>query len=114
MTQHLYERETRGTGPAVGVVDAGWLSRFVKNLAVQDWMIGIYFTLVCIALANGSGPHRPECIQSVVIDFSLFGVGILLTRGGVLRIGSFANDMLYRLTVFLAVFLSYFQLRDIL
>ena len=118
MTQQLYERDTsqRGShaGHAMRAVDTGWLARFVKNLGVQDWMIGLYFVLVCLAVTYGSGPNRSECIQSVLIDLSLFATGIILTRGGILRIGSFANDMLYRLTVFLAVFLSYFQLRDIL
>ena len=125
MTQQLYPRETptqstaaaRSGGDALGSgvrEDPHWLARFVKNLGVQDWMIAIYFWLVLFALSIGSGPDRAACTQRVVVDFSLFFTGILLTRGGILRQGSFANNMLYRLTVFLAVFLSYFQLRDIL
>ena len=43
----------------------------------------------------------------------LFG-GLALTRGEILRAGSFANSFIYRMTVWLAVFLSYFQLRHIL
>jgi hypothetical protein len=43
----------------------------------------------------------------------LFG-GLALTRGEILRAGSYLNGMAYRLTVWLAVFLSYFQLRHIL
>jgi len=67
-----------------------------------------------LALVFGSGPDRQSCIGLVSIDFLLFALGMTLTRGGILKQGSFANAMLYRMTVFLAVFLSYFQLRHIL
>jgi len=91
-----------------------WLTLFIKNLAAQDWFIALYFTVLMLALSFGSGPGRPECIRKVLIDFSCFFVGLIFTRGGILRHGTFANSMVYRLAVFLSVFLSYFQLRDIL
>ena len=91
-----------------------WLARFVRNLAPQDWYIGLYFCVMLLALAFGSGPDRPACIERVWIDFALFGAGLSLTRGGILKQGSFVSGLLYRMTVFLAVFLSYFQLRHIL
>src|SRR5437016_5451383 len=123
MTQHTYPRETSraaapiqlaGSAPKARVIGGGAAARFVKNLGVQDWMIAIYYGLVVFALCIGSGPNRAACIQRVVVHFSLFFSAIVITRGGLLRHGSFANNMLYRLTVFLAVFLSYFQMRDIL
>ena len=118
------EQEGRGTLASsagdlrarAGVVSATrtWLSRFAQNLGPQDWYIGAYFAIVLLALAFGTGPDRPACIQLVGIDIALFAAGLALTRGGVLRHGSFANSFLYRMTVFLGVFLSYFQLRHIL
>lgn len=92
----------------------GWATRFVKNLSAQDWWIGLYFGLLLFALAIGTGPGRAEAAQKVAIDLSVFVVAVALTRGGVLKHGSFANGLVYRLSVFLAVFLSYFQLRTIL
>jgi hypothetical protein len=91
-----------------------WLARFVRNLAPQDWYITLYFCVMQLALLFGSGPNREACIERVWVDFILFALGLSLTRGGILKHGSFANAFLYRMTVFLAVFLSYFQLRHIL
>jgi hypothetical protein len=109
MTQPLLQRSMTSFAAA-----DGWTARLVKNLSAQDWMIAIYFGLIFVALAVGNGPGRTACVQRVAIDLAAFTTGIVLTRGGVLRFGSFANGLVYRLTVFLTVFLSYFQLRHIL
>jgi hypothetical protein len=93
---------------------ATWLGRFLRNLAPQDLYIGGYFVLIMFALALGTGPDRPHCMRLVLVDVACFTAGLALTRGSILRPCSFANTMLYRLTVWLAVFLSYFQLREIL
>src|SRR5438105_804979 len=120
MTQPLLQRESASSrlvavpGAKHGVSADTWLARFVRNLAPQDWYITLYFCVMQLALVFGSGPDRQSCIALVWVDFTLFGLGLALTRGGILRQGSFANALLYRLTVFLAVFLSYFQLRHIL
>ncbi len=117
MTQQLVEPDThevRRTDAPESTGLAAWLSRFVRGLAPQDWMITVYFGLVMLALAVGSGPGRPECMRKVVIDVTLFMIGLALTRGGIIRHGTLANSLAYRFTVFLSVFLSYFQLRDIL
>lgn len=95
-------------------VAPGFVARFVKNLAVQDGVIAFYWTVMMFAVAFGSGPGRDSCLRTVAMDFALFLAGLLLTRGGVLKSGTFANEMLYRVTIFCAVFLSYFQLRVIL
>ena len=115
MTQHLLHDDQLGsTARDAAAAHRAWVRRFVDNLAAQDWLITIYFGVLLLALSLGSGPGRPACIHKVVIDFSLFAGGLALTRGEVLRRGSFANSLVYRFTVFLSVFLSYFQLRDIL
>src|SRR5262245_13915716 len=109
MTQQLLQRESAFSAEA-----DGWAARLVKNLSAQDWFIAIYFGLLFIAVATGTGPGRVMCVERIAVDFTCFATGIVLTRGGILRYGSFANGMVYRLTVFLCVFLSYFQLRHIL
>ncbi len=67
-----------------------------------------------VVLLAAKGPERADSIRTVLIDIVFYAIGITLTRGGVLRPGSFANSFVYRMTVFLPVFLSYFQLRSIL
>jgi len=93
---------------------AGFLARLLRNLAVQDLLITAYLALLMLAVTQAQGPGRSSSITTVAIDVVCFTIGMLLTRGGILRQGSFANAILYRMTVFLPVFLSYFQLRWIL
>jgi hypothetical protein len=123
MTQQILQRESASRTLAIvpaerakgdpRVRDA-WLARFVRNLAPQDWYITAYFALMMVAVVFGSGPGREHCIALILIDVACLAAGLLLTRGAILKPGSFGNAMVYRLTVWLTVFLSYFQLRHIL
>lgn len=90
-----------------------WL-RLLRNLAAQDLLIVGYLLVLTFAVLTGKGPGRHISLQLVTADLVGFGIGIVLTRGGILRHGSFANALVYRLTIFLPVFLSYFELRWIL
>lgn len=94
--------------------DESFVVRLVKNLATQDLLIAGYLALLMAAVLTAKGPDRQVSIETVIVDIVFFTVGVLLTRGGILRHGSFASSMVYRFTVFLPVFLSYFQLRWIL
>jgi hypothetical protein len=114
MTQQQLLERPPSTARSDAAALHSWSAQFVRGLSAQDWFIAIYFGLLVFALAIGTGPGRAQCIEKVVIDFGCFAAGILITRGGVLRHGGFANGLVYRFTVFLAVFLSYFLLRDIL
>jgi hypothetical protein len=91
-----------------------FFARLAKNLAVQDLLVGGYLVLLMAAVLTATGPDRRLSIETVLVDIAFFAVGVSLTRGGVLRHGSFASSLVYRFTVFLPVFLSYFQLRWIL
>lgn len=117
MTQQFVEPDTRelsrSSAPDAAGVGA-FVGRLIRGMASQDWLITLYFTLMMSALAFGSGPGRPACMRNLAIDASFFFAGIVVTRGGLIRHGSLANALVYRFTVFLPVFLSYFQLRDIL
>ncbi len=93
---------------------AAWVARFVRNLAPQDWYILAYFSVMTLAVVFGSGPGREHSLSLIFADASCLLAGLALTRGEVLKPGTFPNAMLYRLTVWLTVFLSYFQLRHIL
>jgi hypothetical protein len=91
---------------------AMWLQRFARNLGPQDWYIGAYFVGLTLAVLFGKGPGHDHSLALIATDSTFLVLGLALTRGQVLR--GFANAMLYRLTVWLTVFLSYFQLRHIL
>lgn len=99
-------------------LECAWTSRFVKSLASHDFVIATYFTLVILALIFGDGPGRPHSIAMVATDLALFMIGLVLTRGEVIKkttpAGEFLNGFLYRMTLFAAIFLSYFQLRSVL
>jgi hypothetical protein len=91
-----------------------FFARLAKNLAAQDLLVGGYLVLLMAAVLTATGPDRQLSIETVLVDIAFLAVGVLLTRGGILRHGSFASSLVYRFTVFLPVFLSYFQLRWIL
>src|SRR6202041_3548072 len=74
----------------------------------------VYFTLMTIAVLCGSGPGREHSLALIGTDVTCLAFGLALTRGEVLKPGTFASSLLYRLTVWLTVFFSYFQLRHIL
>ncbi|MGO8992685.1 MAG: phosphatase PAP2 family protein, partial [Polyangiaceae bacterium] len=57
---------------------------------------------------------REHSLSLILADSVCLAAGLALTRGGILRPGGFPNSMLYRLTVWLPPFCSYFQLRHIL
>jgi len=99
------------SGQRLAVASESWATRFRKNLAFQDYWVSGYLVLLMIAVLGAKGPGREHSIQTVVLDIGCTATGLLLTRGGILRIGSFANAFVYRMTVFLPVFLSYFQLK---
>jgi hypothetical protein len=90
------------------------LTRLARDLAVQDVLLAVYLVLLLCAVLTATGPGRERSIHTVVVDAAFFTVGIVLTRGGILRPASFTSELAYRLTLFLPVFLSYFQLRWIL
>ncbi len=93
---------------------SAWLTDLVRNFAVQDWFIALYFMLMMAAVAFGDGPGRERCLRLVAIDIAALFSGLTLTRGGIIKRGAIANELTYRITLFLTVFLSYFQLRHIL
>lgn len=120
MTQHLpLTQDAELSEPRTGQTGAraSWMSRVLLDMALHDWLIGVYFVIVLFALIFGSGPNRPVCIQRVLTDLCIFGVGVAVTRGMIHKEGSagaLVSALVYRMTIFGAVFLSYFQLRDIL
>jgi hypothetical protein len=100
--------------PVSAARTGSFIGRLARNLAMQDIMISVYFALMMIAVLTAKGPGADESIRTVAIDIAGLTIGLVLTRGQILRQGTFAKGHVYRITLFLAVFLSYFQLRWIL
>lgn len=86
--------------------------RILRNLALQDWIVAIYLTVLALAIALGNGGNRESCYRMVAFDAAILIVNIVLVRGELVK--GVLGSLLYRLCAFLPVFLSYFQLRWIL
>jgi len=86
----------------------------VRNMAFQDWLATAFHLLMWARVAMA--PDSFEASMARRASFSLFLVtaSVLgMTRGEVLRPG-FARSIVYRLGIFVPVFLSYFELRYLL
>jgi hypothetical protein len=94
----------------VGHAPGGW----VRNWASQDWIAITYLSLLLAALLVGKGPNRGPCIERVAADLGFFVCMLALVRGGVLRWGSMASSLVYRVSIIATLLASFFQLREIL
>jgi hypothetical protein len=84
------------------------------HLSFMDWFLAAYFFVLALAIAFGDGNNRGEVAVLLGFDVALFVTGVGLTRGGVIKRGTFANGLIYRVSVLTAFLMSYFHLREIL
>jgi hypothetical protein len=87
-------------------------ARVLRNLAAQDWIIAFYLLGLFIAVARGEGPGRTGAFTSLLADSVMVGAGMIVTRGGIIKGAPAA--IVYRASIFLALLLSYLQMREIL
>jgi hypothetical protein len=110
--------DAAASGPVVREIPArDAVSRvrlFLLELSPLDWLVLFFFTALTSAVLAGSGPTRGESLALVAADWVAFLTGLVLSRGRILPLGTFANALVYRLTIFAPVVSSYFQLRVIL
>lgn len=90
------------------------VTRVIRTLAVQDVLIGTYLTVLAFAVVTGDGQDKSGAAARVALDMGIFLAGVVLAKSGVLREGSIASGLVYRLATFLPIFLSYFHLREII
>lgn len=91
-----------------------WSKRIYRNLAAQDWLLTFYFVALGLAVVFGSGPNRGMSLLRIGVDLAILWTGLAVVRGERIRPESFAGSLIYRLSLFAPVLLSYFQLREIL
>ncbi len=90
------------------------LKTILLELSPVDWLLTLFFTILAAAVLLGTGPQRAKSLALVFADWAVLVTGLALSRGGILRKGSFTNALIYRLTVFGTIMSSYFELRVIL
>jgi len=88
--------------------------RAMASFAMQDWLVGLYLTVLLACVVLGDGPRRPTAIGCMVVDSAVFWTCLLVARSRDREERSFAHDVLYRVTLLGAVVGSFFQLQYIL
>ena len=88
------------------------LRRVLRNMAVVDWIAGIYFGVLACELVANRNPNWVGSLKDVCIDWTMLILMLVLVRGEVIK-GAAASS-LFRLGITAPVVLSYFQLRWIL
>jgi hypothetical protein len=84
----------------------------MRELAVQDWVVLAYLTVLFACVVVGQGPRRVMALTCSGIDLALFVAALVFTRGGYIR--GTAGALLYRAGLFVAVFGSFSHLQYIL
>ena len=82
---------------------------WVRNWASQDWIAVSYLTLLLVALMIGKGPNRIDCIEKVLGDLGFFFAVLALVRGNVLRWGSMASSLVYRVSIIVTLLAAHFE-----
>jgi hypothetical protein len=91
-----------------------WVLRTIREVAVQDWIIlGYHTILVSLVLLAGPSPTRLTVLQRVTGLFVACLAAIVLVRGSLVR-DRVVAPLVYRFGIFGTLLSSYFLLRDLL
>src|SRR5258706_3416538 len=91
-----------------------WHLRFFRELAIHDWIVVTYLTILTIAVAfSPPTATHDECLAHVIAMLGFCLAMLVLVRGGLLRDHFFA-PFLYRLGVYRTLPISDFALRELL
>ncbi len=100
--------------PGVDTRDLPWFLRWMRAMAVQDWLLVGYFTALMVMVYRGTGPRRDFCVERVGADLAVVLLGLAVVRGEIARWGGFVGSLFYRSLLICSVLGSYFQLKDVL
>jgi len=91
-----------------------WHVRFVRELAIHDWIVVGYLIVLTTAVAlSPPSVIRTNCLGHVVTMLGICLAVLILVRGALLR-DHLVAPLLYRLGVYGTVQISYFELRELL
>lgn len=101
-------------GPPGDTSALPWHLRFLRELAIHDWIVLTYLVILTGAVAlSPASISRTDCLGHVVPMLGFCLAVLILVRGGLLRDHFFA-PFLYRLGVYGTLQISYFELRELL
>lgn len=90
------------------------LRHLVQELAYQDWLVLVYFCVLCgLSLNADPGSIRNRCLLGLGALFLFFLATLTAVRVKAIQ-GPFSAPFVYRLGVYGSVQASYFFLRDLL
>ncbi len=92
-----------------------WMRRLARELALQDWLVGAYVVVLVVAVAGFGDPSeaKSQNLTRLLSLLAVYVVGISSVRGGLVTNG-FASSLLYRMTIFWVMQVSYLMLRGLL
>jgi PAP2 superfamily protein len=88
------------------------LPDIVRRLAVQDWVLLLYFVALFVIVVRGEGPLRPFALGWVTFDLVALVTTLVLYRGQLIRPS--LGSVIYRVAVLGTLLGSFFQLEVIL
>jgi hypothetical protein len=107
-------RVSGGRTAALGSAPEPWVIRLVRELAIHDWIVLIYLTILTLAVSMANDPYaRTRCLGHVAPMLAFCVAVLALVRGGLLK-DNFIAPLAYRLAVYGTVQISYFELRELL
>jgi len=88
--------------------------RVVRELAIHDWVVVSYLTILTLAVSmSEDSPVRTRCLGHVAMMLAFAVVVLTFVRGGLVR-DNFVAPLAYRVAVYGTVQISYFELRELL
>ncbi len=118
MPENAFRTETRrvdgGRATALGSSPEPWLLRLVRELAIQDWIVLTYLTILTLAVsAADDSLERTRCLGHIAPMLAFCAAVLALVRGGLVK-DNFIAPLTYRIAVYGTVQISYFELRELL
>lgn len=98
--------------PSLVAVPTLTLRRFVREIALQDWICLTYLGALFVATLGGSGPRRVAALTYLGLDLALFLGCLVLARTR--RLPERGAAVAYRVGIFVAVFGSFAHLHYVL
>jgi hypothetical protein len=105
--------ETTSPAAVVSPPEA-WHLRLFRELAIHDWIVVSYLTILTLAVSmSDDSPVRTRCLGHVAPMLAFCVAVLAVVRGGLVK-DTFIAPLAYRIAVYGTVQISYFELRELL